>query len=215
MKRPGKNKVDPVLARRRRPSKPSVVAAKRGIGSTMEPRIRPKWAWHYRVLMRVRRRLLNDRREQLGHASELLEPHSLDIADSATDQFDHDMALSQLSAEQDALFEIDNALQRIRNGTYGVCEETGKPIPEARLKAIPWTRFDREVEARLERERGVRRPHLGTLGSVRRDATPNWEESEAEEEEPSAPSEGRSRRKAPPKTCAAGARARSLREEDH
>ena len=130
-------------------------------------RINPKWAWHYRVLLGLRDRLLKDRSEQLAQAGERLESYSMDMADSATDAFDHDLALSELSAEQDALYEVDEALKRILNGTYGVCEETGKPIPAARLRAIPWTRFTKEVETRLEQEDGVGHVRLGRLRSVR------------------------------------------------
>ena len=101
------------------------------------PSVIPKWAWLYQVLLDLRERLLKGRSEQLAQAAEPLEPHSMDIADSATDEFDHDMALSQLSAEQDALFEVEQALKRILIGTYGVCEETGQPIPQERLKAVP------------------------------------------------------------------------------
>jgi hypothetical protein len=62
---------------------------------------------------------------------------------------------------------VEEALKRILNRTYGLCEETGKPLPVERLKAVPWARFAREVEARLENEGAVKRPHLGALGSVR------------------------------------------------
>ena len=50
--------------------------------------------------------------------------------------FDRDFALSLLSSDQDALYEIDEAIKRIEKGTYGVCELTGKSIPKARLEAI-------------------------------------------------------------------------------
>ena len=129
-------------------------------------RIDPQWAWHYRVLLGLRERLLKDRGEQLAQAAERLEGYSMDMADSATDEFDHDLALGKLSAEQDALYEVEEALKRIRNGTYGICEESGKPIPVARLKAIPWARFTIEVEARLEHKGVVRQPHLGKVRSV-------------------------------------------------
>jgi DnaK suppressor protein len=55
-------------------------------------------------------------------------------ADAGSDAYDRDFALSLLSQEQDALYEIDQALKRIELGTYGVCEMSGKPIPHARLK---------------------------------------------------------------------------------
>jgi RNA polymerase-binding transcription factor DksA len=129
-------------------------------------RIDSKWAWHYRVLVGLRERLLKDRGEQLAQAAEPLESYSMDMADSATDEFDHDLALTELSAEQDALYEVDEAIKRILNGTYGICEETCKPIPAARLKAIPWARFIKEVEARLESKGLVRQAHLGKVRSV-------------------------------------------------
>jgi RNA polymerase-binding transcription factor DksA len=127
------------------------------------------------VLLTLRERLLQDRREQLADAAQPLEPHSLNHADSATDEFDHNLALAALSMKQDALREMEAAISRIHSGSYGVCEETGKPIPAARLKAIPWTRFTREVEARHETESDRRPPHLGALGSVRGTPTGNLE----------------------------------------
>ena len=48
-----------------------------------------------------------------------------------------------------------------------MCEQTAKRIPAARLKAVPWTRFREEVEARLESTGEITPPHLGTLRSVR------------------------------------------------
>lgn len=129
--------------------------------------INPKWAWHYRMLLELRDRLLRERRERLAEAAQPLEPHSMDSADAATDEFDHALALGTLSAEQDVLHEIDAAISRICAGSYGRCEESGQAIPAARLRAVPWTRFAREVEARHERAGGIRPPHLGALGSVR------------------------------------------------
>src|SRR4029078_5980457 len=58
-------------------------------------------------------------------------------ADAGSDAYDREFSLSLLSQEQDALYEIDQALKRIDLGTYGVCEMSGKPIPHARLEAIP------------------------------------------------------------------------------
>ena len=49
-------------------------------------------------------------------------------ADAGSDAYDRDFALSLLSQEQDALYEIDEALKRIELGTYGICEMSGKPI---------------------------------------------------------------------------------------
>ncbi len=125
------------------------------------PHVPSCWSWHYQRLQALRDRLLALRDIQIAEASEALEPHSMDMADSASDEFDHDMLLGILSHEQDALFELDASIRRILDGKYGVCEETGRSIPAARLRAVPWTRYIREVEERLEREGLVAGSHLG------------------------------------------------------
>ncbi len=73
-------------------------------------------------------------------------------ADAGSDAYDRDFALSLLSQEQDALYEIDQALKRIELGTYGKCEMSGKSIPRARLEAIPFARFTVECQSQLERQ---------------------------------------------------------------
>jgi RNA polymerase-binding transcription factor DksA len=73
-------------------------------------------------------------------------------ADAGSDAYDRDFALSLLSQEQDALYEIDQALKRIELGTYGVCEMSGKNIPRARLEAIPFARFTVECQSQLEKQ---------------------------------------------------------------
>jgi len=73
-------------------------------------------------------------------------------ADAGSDAYDRDFALSLLSQEQDALYEIDQALKRIELGTYGVCEMSGKAISHARLEAIPFARFTVECQSQLEKQ---------------------------------------------------------------
>jgi DnaK suppressor protein len=73
-------------------------------------------------------------------------------ADAGSDAYDRDFALSLLSQEQDALYEIDQALKRIELGTYGVCEMSGKAISHPRLEAIPFARFTVECQSQLEKQ---------------------------------------------------------------
>jgi DnaK suppressor protein len=73
-------------------------------------------------------------------------------ADAGSDAYDRDFALSLLSQEQDALYEIDQALKRIELGTYGTCEMSGKSISRARLEAIPFARFTVECQSQLEKQ---------------------------------------------------------------
>lgn len=157
-------------------------------------RVPAKWRWHYRVLVSLQDRLLGDRGNLLRVAAEPLEPHSLDDADSATDEFDHDLALAQLSAEQDALYEINEALNRILDGTYGVCEKTGEAIPASRLKAVPWTRFTWQIKDRLEKSGDAPRTRLNKAATVRGGGKFSFSPGEEEGEEVA-------ERKAPPPTA--------------
>ena len=99
-------------------------------------------------------------------SAEQLQGYSLHMADSGTDNFDRDFALSLLSSDQDAVYEIIEALKRIEKGTFGICELTEKAIPKARLEAIPWTRFTVDAQAQLEKDGVLRQRRLGALGSV-------------------------------------------------
>ncbi|RME94096.1 MAG: transcriptional regulator [Verrucomicrobia bacterium] len=128
--------------------------------------IKPEWRKYYRILLDLRQRLLEQMGELAKESAEQVDGYSLHMADTGTDNFDRDFALSLLSADQDALYEIDEALKRIVNGTYGICELTGKPIPKARLDAVPWARFTVEAQARLEKEGALRQRRLGSSASL-------------------------------------------------
>jgi DnaK suppressor protein len=114
-------------------------------------------------LLRVRAALLQRIKRLTQDAAEESPGYSIHMADAATDSFDRDLTLGLASFEQEALYEVDAALQRIADGTYGVCELTGRRIPWERLEAIPWTRFSFAAEAELET--GIH-PHIGLLRSV-------------------------------------------------
>lgn len=78
-------------------------------------------------------------------------------ADAGSDAYDRDFALNLLSQEQDALYEIDEALKRIEQGIYGTCEMSGKPINKERLEAIPFTRYTVECQSQIERQNKAQR----------------------------------------------------------
>jgi len=88
-------------------------------------------------------------------------------ADAGSDAYDRDFALSLLSQEQDSLYEIDQALKRVEAGAYGMCEISGKPIPHARLEALPFTRYTVECQAEIEKKNRysrVRQPVASLFG---------------------------------------------------
>ncbi|MFI0347167.1 MAG: TraR/DksA C4-type zinc finger protein [Chthoniobacterales bacterium] len=93
------------------------------------------------------------------HAGSDASAFGMHQADAGSDAYDRDFALSILSQEQNSLYEIDEALRRIDDGTYGVCEISNKPISRARLEARPFTRYTVECQAELEKRQhfsGVR-----------------------------------------------------------
>jgi RNA polymerase-binding transcription factor DksA len=131
-----------------------------------EIKIKSEWQKFYNRLLELRDQLLRQRDGLVRESAQEMAGYSLHMADSGTDNFDRDFALSLLSSDQDAIYEIEEALKRIERNTYGVCELTGKAIPRARLEAIPWTRFTVQAQMQLEREGALRQRRLGPLGTV-------------------------------------------------
>lgn len=183
---------------------------------TPAPRINVKWRWHYDALRSLRERLSGEIRAVRREASDPIESHSMSAADSATDELDHNLLLGRVSREGDALLEVDDALQRIVNGTYGVCQETGQRISPARLRAVPWTRFSREVEERIESESRHKVCGLGPIGTVRPERNPFIGEAMAANDAPDQPANDESLQELRPErggsqsTKSAGARRTDL-----
>jgi RNA polymerase-binding transcription factor DksA len=139
--------------------------AKAGAGPDLK-KVKPEWHGFYLHLLELREQLVRQMNGLAQESAQELAGYSLHMADSGTDNFDRDFALSLLSSDQDAIYEIEEALKRIERKTYGVCELTDQVIPKARLEAIPWTRFTVEAQAQLEREGALKSRRLGALGTV-------------------------------------------------
>lgn len=133
---------------------------------TKPPKIQSKWARQHRTLVDLRNRLLIQAGKLAKEATEGTPTYSMHMADAGTDSFDRDFALSMLSSDQEALYEIEEAIRRIENGTYGRCELTGKPIPAGRLEAIPWARFSAEAQRQLERDGALKQRRLSAFSSL-------------------------------------------------
>ena len=73
------------------------------------------------------------------------------MADLGTDNFERENTLNLLANEQERLEEIRDALERIKQGTFGKCEECQTPIPKPRLKEVPYARYCVECARKLER----------------------------------------------------------------
>jgi len=73
------------------------------------------------------------------------------MADIGTDNYETEYTLGLVESERKLMREIDEALDRIENCTYGICEGSGKSIPKTRLEAIPWARYCVEYARLLEK----------------------------------------------------------------
>ncbi|MFZ9682006.1 MAG: TraR/DksA family transcriptional regulator [Cephaloticoccus sp.] len=151
------------------PSKPS----KKAVVPSAKP-VPEKFKRYYKLLLDLREHLTGQIDQ---HSEETLKRSSKDdagdlssygqhMADAGTDTFDRDFALSLVSSEQEALSEIEAAIQRIYDGTYGVCEGTGKPIAKNRLLAVPFTRYSAEAQKEIERNRHRVRTQAGLFGEL-------------------------------------------------
>ncbi|MDA1044028.1 MAG: TraR/DksA C4-type zinc finger protein [Verrucomicrobia bacterium] len=109
-------------------------------------------------------------REQLSGQVSSLRGDSLQRFDEVntnedgTDAFERQFALSLASAEQDIIYEIDEALRRIQSRTYGICEVSGEAIEIERLKAIPFTRHSLSAQAEIESKQGQLRQSVVRRG---------------------------------------------------
>ncbi len=108
---------------------------------------------HFRELLLERRaRILQSVNAMESEAlKEAGQDFSVDhMADHGSDNFEQALTLSLVEEETKELAEIDAALERVRNGAYGICEGTGEPIGRERLEAIPYTRYSIECQRRVE-----------------------------------------------------------------
>jgi DnaK suppressor protein len=126
---------------------------------TPKARLSPADIEHFRqLLVRKRREILSSVSEIEGEAlrksrldaSGDLSSMPIHMADLGTDNFEQEFSLELMDSERRLLVEIEDALSRVENGTYGICEGTGKPIAKARLEAQPWARYSIEYAKMLE-----------------------------------------------------------------
>ncbi|MBW7907808.1 MAG: TraR/DksA C4-type zinc finger protein [Kiritimatiellae bacterium] len=122
------------------------------------------------MLLKLRDRIIDEisflSRESMNRAQPDsigdLSSHSQHMADQGTDNFDREFAASLLTSGQDVLKEIEEALRRIDNGSFGICESTGRPIEYERLKVLPFARYCVAAQTEIERGRPRFRPFRRT-----------------------------------------------------
>ncbi|MBS0192302.1 MAG: TraR/DksA C4-type zinc finger protein [Phycisphaerales bacterium] len=116
---------------------------------------------HYKaVLIRKRQELVGDvsnmEQEALRGQSGSLSNLPQHIAEQGSDTFDQSLALDLAAADRKLIKEIEDALKRIEDGTFGICELTGKPIKAERLEELPWARYSIDAARMLERQQMAR-----------------------------------------------------------
>lgn len=141
-----------------------------------ESKVPEKWRPYYKNLMTLRSSLkgaLDERSsETLGaSAREASGELSINSSDSGTESFNRDVALSMVASEQEALEEIEDAIDRIFDGTFGICQETQKPIKKARLKVVPFTRFSLEGQTMYENRKNNKIDSGGGIFATISDST--------------------------------------------
>lgn len=155
-----------------------------GFGGTFAPtrpirdesKVPTEWKPYYDNLMSLRISLkgsLGQRsNETLGaSARESSGELSINSSDSGTETFNRDVALSMVATEQEALEEIEDAIDRIFDGSFGVCQETQKPIKKNRLKVVPFTRFSLEGQNLYEKRKRKNHDNGGGIFATISDST--------------------------------------------
>jgi RNA polymerase-binding protein DksA len=116
-----------------------------------------------RELEHFRELLLAKRRELVGDMSSMerealrsttgtnLSNLPMHMADMGTDNYEQEFTLGLVEKDRQLLREINRALAKIMDGSYGICEGTAKPITKARLEAQPWARYSIEYARQMER----------------------------------------------------------------
>ena len=111
---------------------------------------------HYKNrLLQERERILRSLNRNEVEFEGTTTTRSAEFEESSKLDRDKEYISGLLSMDTDVLTEIEDALKRIREGTFGYCIDTGKEIPEPRLEAMPWTPRCREAQEAYERRRAV------------------------------------------------------------
>ncbi len=114
-------------------------------------------AFYKDVLLDLRTKIVGDlqhlENDSLKKSTEEMTGDHADVIDTAQDEFDREFVLSLAANEQQILNKIDVALHKIEDGTYGVCEKYGTPIPKKRLLAMPYAAMS--LKAQEEQEKGL------------------------------------------------------------
>jgi len=157
-KKPVKGPVKKAVPKKVRPKKEKpMIKALSPVGETAVPKVQDEKE-------EIRKTLLDMREKVLTGISEKPIPDALvtqsdigDIIDQAGDERDRELSLLLSVRDKEKLFAINEALEKLKEGTYGICEECGERIGTGRLKVMPLAKYDVSCQAKLEKEMRLQR----------------------------------------------------------
>ncbi len=142
----------PVVKKKPQPAEP--IASPSKIKTTLSKK---ELADFKELLFDMRAKIVGDLQhlesDSLKKSTEEMTGDHADIIDTAQDEFEREFVLNLAANEQQILNKIDVALHKISDGTYGMCEKYGTPIPKKRLLAMPYTTMS--IKAQEEQEKGL------------------------------------------------------------
>jgi DnaK suppressor protein len=122
--------------------------------------------------------LKTSRQDSAGDLSSM----PIHMADIGSDNYEQEFSLGLMDSERKIVREIYEAIKRIEEGTYGICEGTGEPIPKIRLKGIPWTRYCLKFAELVEKGLAIEPDHAfmdeSDLGDDEEDTDDEQEDSD-------------------------------------
>ncbi len=123
----------------------------------IKPERRPPIGSMEHMLLKMRQELLAEISKSKGQESEVSTVEIGDVYDISSQDRERDLILTLSDMERSKLKEIDDALGRIKDKTYGICEECGEKIPPARLKVLPFTKVCVDCKSKLEKEERMKK----------------------------------------------------------
>ncbi|MDR2776605.1 MAG: TraR/DksA C4-type zinc finger protein [Puniceicoccales bacterium] len=134
------------------------------VGDKSPDEIPQKHRKYYKLLLKLK----NDLKKELSKLTTtnlvISVGDTQDVVDHEIESFNSEFAIALMSNEQEALTEVEEAIQRIYDGTYGICALTGKPIEPQRLLAVPFARFS--IEGQTAKEKEKNKPTEASGGSI-------------------------------------------------
>jgi len=113
-----------------------------------------------KIVLKRKEEILNDLkhisddtlRKSQKEASGDISGYTYHMADVATDNYDREFSLGIASSERKSLYELDDALKRIEEGVFGICDDCKSSIAKIRLKAVPSTRLCIKCQQKKEKK---------------------------------------------------------------